>query len=251
MVDCARIVGNKADEKTFADLAERYRQEILQFHVKPDGKVTGDTQCAYAYVARLGLFEPKDEAALRQQFHERMKKDAFTVRTGFHGTGQLLPGLTNLGLVDDAARIILNEEGPGWGAMVKRGATTIWEHWDGKKADGSFGDAKMNSFNHYTFGGCGEWLMGDLVGLRSESPGFKTLRVEPVVIPGLDSAAGSFETPYGTVSNRWKRDGDNIHMELVVPPNSSARVILPDGEKSVTSGTHRFTWKERAMKSNK
>lgn len=244
MVDFAGIVGNTEDEKTFAALAERYRKQILDLHLQSDGKVTGDTQCAYAYVARLGLFESKQEQRLREQFHKRMESDEFTVRTGFHGTGQLLQGLTEIGLIDDAARTIFNEKGPGWGAMVQRGATTIWEHWDGKKADGSFYPPKMNSFNHYTFGGCGEWMMGYLVGLRPETPGFKTIRVEPVIIPGLDFAEGSFESPYGTVSNRWKRTGDTIAMQLVVPPNSSARVIVPSGETTVGSGTHQFTWKQ-------
>ncbi len=244
MVDFAAIVGNTQDEKSFAALAQRYRNQILDLHLQADGKVTGDTQCAYAYVARLGLFEPKQEKRLRQQFHKRMETDQFTVRTGFHGTGQLLQGLTEIGLVDDAARTILNEKGPGWGAMVTRGATTIWEHWDGKKADGSFYPPKMNSFNHYTFGGCGEWMMSYLVGLKPESPGFKTIRVQPVIIPGLKFAEGSFESPYGAISNRWQRDGDTVQMQLVVPPNSSARVILPSGETTVGSGKHQFTWKQ-------
>jgi alpha-L-rhamnosidase len=244
MVDFAGIVGNTEDEKTFAALAQRYRDQILDLHLQANGKVTGDTQCAYAYLARLGLFEPTQEKKLREQFHKRIVTDQFTVRTGFHGTRQLLQGLTEIGLIDDAARTILNEQGPGWGAMVKRGATTIWEHWDGKKADGSFYPPKMNSFNHYTFGGCGEWMMGYLVGLRPESPGFKTIRVQPVIIPGLDFAEGSFETPYGTVSNRWQRDGDSIQMEVIVPPNSDGRVIVPNGETKVGSGKHQFTWKQ-------
>lgn len=79
-------------------------------------------------------------------------------------------------------------------------------------------------------------------------------------IPGLDYASGSFETPYGTVSNHWKRINDRIAMKLVTPPNSTARVILPVGIKStqlqgksvspppggvdVGSGVFVFTWAE-------
>ncbi len=127
---------------------------------------------------------------MRAKFHHRMQADEFRVLTGFNGTGDLLPGLTAIGLAFDAAQTLLNEESPGWGAMVKLGATTIWEHWDGKKADGTFLEPNVNSFNHYTFGGCGEWMMGYLVGLRAETPGLKAVHVEPVIVPGLTMADG-------------------------------------------------------------
>ncbi len=258
MTDFARLAGNKADEATFTKLAERYRAEILRMHIQPDGKITGDTQCAYAYITRLGLYEPPQEKAIREQFRRRMEADAFSVQTGFHGTGQLLQGLSEIGLEDIAAQTVLNEKGPGWGAMVRRGATTIWERWESKGDDGSFYNPHMNSFNHYTFGGCGEWLMGYLVGLRPGAPGFKTIHVEPVVIEGIDWASGSFESPYGTVSNRWERQGNRIAMQLVIPPNSTARVVLPAGAKNIAldgkpagsaalevgSGTHAFSWAE-------
>lgn len=264
MVDCARLAGNTADEATFTRLAARYREEILRLHLKPDGKVTGDTQCAYAYLTRLGLYEPAQAAAIREQFRRRMETDRFTVQTGFHGTGHLLPGLSAMGLDDLAARTLLNEAGPGWGAMVRRGATTIWERWESKDDAGKYFAPQMNSFNHYTFGGCGEWMMGYLVGLRPAEPGFKLVRVEPVIAPGLTHAAGRFETPYGPISNRWERQAGRITMHLRIPPNSGARVILPataqqlthqgqsaeapaiDGRPTLTveSGDHVFTWTE-------
>jgi len=145
---------------------------------------------------------------------------------------------------------------------VKLGATTIWERWEGKNADGTFYSPKMNSFNHYTFGGCGEWMMGYLVGLREESPGFKIVRVEPTIVPDLTWASGSFESPYGTVSNRWERKDGRIAMRLAIPPNSAARVVLPIDSKDIRlesksisappggglevgSGKHEFTWAEQ------
>ena len=106
--------------------------------------------------------------------------------------------------------------------------------------------------------------MGYLVGLRAESPGFKIVHVEPTIISGLEWAAGSFESPYGTVANRWQRKEGRITMRLVIPPNSSARVVLPPAatdiafrggrisvppaggrpEVLVKSGTHEFSWAE-------
>lgn len=244
MADCARIVANEKDEKTFTDLADFYRSKVIADHILPDGTVNEDTQCGYAYISRYRLFNPEQEDAIRMAFSKRMKRADYNVLTGFHGTGQLLPALSEIGLVDEAAKTLLNDQGSGWGSMVRRGATTIWEHWDGKDDAGNFSKDQMNSFNHYTFGGCGEWMMGYLVGLRNETVGFKTIRVEPVVIPDLDYASGSFETPYGTVSNRWTRKGNAIEMTLTVPPNSAALVVLPNGDQRVGSGVHHFHWTE-------
>jgi alpha-L-rhamnosidase len=261
MADFAEIVGKPEDIRTFTDLAAHFRGEIISKHIAEDGTVTGDTQAAYAYVTRYSLHTPEKGPLLRKKFQERITTDKHGVRTGFHGTGNLLQGLSAIGLPEEAGKNLLNEEFPSWGCMVKRGATTIWEHWDSKNADGSFRSPKMNSFNHYTFGGCGEWMMGYLVGLRNDSPGFKTVRVEPTTISGLDHAAGSFESPYGRISNRWERKNGRITMHLTLPPNCTGLVVLPGTVKGVTkegkalttpptdpikvaSGTHHFTWTE-------
>ena len=264
MADFARLSGHGDDVRTFTDLANRLRATVISKHIAPDGTVSGNTQTGYAQVVRYHLFEPAQEQLLREKFHARMAADAFGVQTGFNGTGKLLPALCAIGLEKDAGSTILNEQFPGWGKMVKLGATTIWEHWDGKSADGTWQNPSMNSFNHYTFGGCGEWMMGWLVGLRAETPGFKTVRVEPTIIPNLTWVSGSIVSPYGTVSNRWERQNGRITMRLAIPPNSNARVILPSSAKDATlqgkalgtapvnghpeatvgSGTHEFMWRE-------
>lgn len=264
MVAFAQLTGQDDDVRTFTDLAERFRAEVISKHIAADGTVSGDSQTGYALIARYRLFEPAQEALVRERFHQRMVADNYGVMTGFHGTGHLLQGLSAMGLATDASKVILSEAYPGWGCMVKLGATTVWEHWDGKKADGTWHNPTMNSFNHYTFGGCGEWMMGWLVGLRAESPGFKVVRIEPVIVPDLTWAAGSFVSPYGTISNRWERKDGRITMRLVVPPNSTGRVILPLGAKdiqwqkkslpafvagaqaevTVESGSHEFSWGE-------
>lgn len=258
MVEFAKITNHSSDVEVFTNLASHYKDEIIVKHIKSNGIVDGDTQCAYAYISRYGLYLPEQKDSIRKQFKERMIKDKYCVLTGFHGTGHLLQGLSAIGLIDEASKLIINENAPGWGGMIKRGATTIWEHWDGKYDDGSYYSPKMNSFNHYTFGGCGEWLMGFLVGLREETNGFKKVRIEPTVIPDLDWVSGSFESPYGTVSNRWERKNGKITMQITIPSNSSGLVVLPqnankisiDGKSSnhqdieIGSGIFEIIWNE-------
>ncbi len=257
MAAFAEIAGKPDDVRRFTDLADHFRSEIIRKHVADDGTVTGDTQAAYAYISRYKLYDQARESLVREKFQQRMGADKHGVRTGFHGTANLLQGLSAIGLDHDAAMTILNEEFPSWGNMIQRGATTIWEHWDSKNEDGTFPSPKMNSFNHYTFGGCGEWMMGHLVGLRNGSPGFKSIRVTPTIVPGLTWVAGSFESPYGTVSNRWERKNGRVVMNLVVPPNCIATINLTTSARNIThqgdpvfslenigSGAHEITWRE-------
>ena len=123
MTDFARLTNNAKDIETFTKLAARYRQEIIDKHIAPDGKLNPDTQCAYAYVTRYGLYMPEQKAAIRANFQRRMEADSHTVKTGFHGTGNLLQALSAMGLNADASKTVLSEKSLGWGAMVRRGAT--------------------------------------------------------------------------------------------------------------------------------
>jgi alpha-L-rhamnosidase len=258
MIDFATITKHTTDVATFTNLAAQYKASIIAKNIQPNGIVDANTQCAYAYVARYGLYNAEQKELIKQQFKNRIIADNYSVLTGFHGTGNLLQGLTTIGLVNEASKIITNEKSPSWGGMVKRGATTIWERWDGKDDDGNFFSPYMNSFNHYTFGGCGEWMMGFLVGLQVQEAGFKTIRVEPTIIPDLNWVSGSFQSPYGTISNKWERKDGKITMSTSIPSNTTALIVFPQNSKKIMlnnksivipktgltigSGNYQFSW---------
>jgi alpha-L-rhamnosidase len=110
---------------------------------------------------------------------------------------------------------------------VKHGATTIWERWDGWTPEKGFQDPGMNSFNHYSLGSCGEFLFGGIGGIRPASPGFKTIRVEPVIRNGLTWAKTSYDSIHGKIATDWKLDGNRLALEVVVPANTTATVYVP------------------------
>lgn len=90
---------------------------------------------------------------------------------------------------------------------------------------------QLNSITHYTFGY--DWMMKYCVGLQNANHGYKTVQVKPTIIPDLDRASGSFESPYGIVSNKWERKNGQITMTVEIPANSTAKVILPAGIKNI------------------
>jgi alpha-L-rhamnosidase len=109
--------------------------------------------------------------------------------------------------------------------------------------DGTINPGEMTSFNHYALGAVADWLHRTVAGLAPAAPGYRRLRVAPLPGSGIRSAAATHETPYGTASVSWTLDGAEFELELVVPPNTTAEVALPDGSDPVEvgSGRHAFT----------
>ena len=118
----------------------------------------------------------------------------------------------------------------------------MWERWNSyTKADG-FGDAKMNSFNHYAYGAIGQWMYEYIAGLKATLPGYREIRVAPHPGGGLTQASATLETVYGTARSAWQLQDNTMKLQVTVPPNTTCVVALPDGrELRVGSGEHAFT----------
>jgi alpha-L-rhamnosidase len=110
--------------------------------------------------------------------------------------------------------------------------------------DGSINPGGMTSFNHYAFGAVADWLHRTVAGIAPAAPGYRRLRFEPRPGPGVTTAAAPHETPYGTAAVGWTlSDGTAFDLDVTVPPNTTASVVLPDGSVPVEvgSGRHTFT----------
>src|SRR5690606_436196 len=112
---------------------------------------------------------------------ELLKDNKFHLTTGFVGTPYLNLVLSANGLNDIAYKLLLQQDYPSWLYPVTKGATTIWEHWDGIKPDGSFWSASMNSFNHYAYGAIGDWLYRCVAGIDTDEQlaGYKHIHIKP------------------------------------------------------------------------
>jgi alpha-L-rhamnosidase len=181
--------------------------------------------------------------------------------TGFIGVAHLLPALSETGRTDLAYKLLTNEKYPSWMFSIKKGATTIWERWNGILENGEFNDFGMNSFNHYSFGAVGEWMYGTVAGIELDEtePGYKHILIKPQPGGGLTSASAKLETIHGTVATDWKISGNTFTLSLTVPVNTTANVYLPfdkdvlergatprataDGSYAVGSGTYEFSAK--------
>ena len=164
------------------------------------------------------------------------------VSTGVVGIQQLMRTLTHYGRTDLALRLATDTTYPSWGYMARRGATTIWELWNGDT-----GDPSMNSANHVMLlGDLLLWEYEYLAGIRPLEPGYTTIELRPTVPDGLNRVDCTYRSVSGTIESHWHRNGDLFEWDIVIPPNTTAEVYLPTAdnhaEKQILgSGRHRFT----------
>ena len=196
------------------------------------------TQTEHVLAAHFGLSPDPQKTA--DALAEMVVEAGVQLRTGFVGTPYLLHVLADYGHGDLAWSLLLRREYPGWLYPVTKGATTVWERWNGIKEDGSFESASMNSFNHYAYGAVADWVFEQAAGIRhgEEHAGFTELLYAPHADPRVGWLQAKLLTRQGPVSAFWQWEEDGVRYELDTPV--PALVRLPGGEKKVAPGTYTF-----------
>jgi alpha-L-rhamnosidase len=239
----AALLGYTQDAAYYRDQAELARAAWLATYVSPMWRIVSDAQTAYAMALEYGIVtDPAARQAMGDRLAFLVRRDGYRIGTGFVGTPLVPDALTSTGHVAQAARMLLQTGCPSWLYSVTMGATTVWERWDSLLPDGSINPGEMTSFNHYALGAIADWLHRRVGGIAPGEPGYRSLDIAPVPLPGLDWAKAALRTPYGLATVEWRRSGSSIEVDVVVPANADAIVRLPDGEvHAVGAGSHRWT----------
>ena len=237
MAKTAALLGKDKDVEHYSDLAERVRAAYRHEFVRPDGTMfcgaaSGKSQTAFLLTLAFDMLEEWKRQDCFEWFVKLLEVQDWHLRTGFVGTPLLNPVLSRFGRTDIAYRLLLEDTFPSWLHMVKMGATTIWECWDGYLEDEGFAPAGMNSLNLYAKGCVGEWICSVVGGiaLDPEVPAFKRFRIGPQPGAGIDGAEMRYESRYGEILCRWRKEAGVFAVETRIPPNTSALVVLPCGE---------------------
>ncbi|WP_159599610.1 family 78 glycoside hydrolase catalytic domain [Agromyces humi] len=234
---CA-ILGRDEDAACYAASAERIADAWRQAYLRPDGTTTTDTQAAYVRALAFGLVPDELREAAADRLVALITAAGTHVGTGFLATGDLLPVLADHGRADVAYELLQQRSAPSWRYMLDRGATTVWEDWEGID---EHGDAH-ESLNHYSKGAAMRFLHTHTLGLRqdADSIGWERVVIEPVPGGGLTWARGSHDGPQGTITVEWRIEGERMSLTADIPSGTSARVVMPDGaEHRIPAG--RFT----------
>ena len=149
------------------------------------------------------------------------------LRTGFLGTPLLSEVLDETGETDLMYKILFNETYPSWFYSINQGATTIWERWNSYSKEEGFNPMRMNSLNHYAYGAIGEWMYERVAGIAPLEVGYKKICIAPQVRQPLTSASASLNTPYGKTSSSWEIKDGQFNLDVIVPPNTTALIVIP------------------------
>ena len=212
-------------------------------HSPVDTVRKGVTQTAITLILHFGLCEEDERPALAAKLVELIRENDGRMTTGFVGTPYLLHVLSAHGYTDVAYSLLMQERNPSWLYSVTHGATTMWEHWNSLKEDGSFWSTDMNSFNHYAYGAVFDWIFGVSSGIKpvAADPAYKTVEIAPHPDKCLGWADASIESRNGLIRSYWYYKGETVYYEFDIPAGVTANVSLPSGKAyTLTGGSYRF-----------
>ncbi len=232
----AGILGRKADEQTYSQLAGQIKEAYARNFFDPKtGQFAGTTQTAKAMALYFDLVPEKERGnvafSLEKDVHFRHNNH---LSTGFIGTKYLMSALADTGRIDLAYHVAIQTTYPSWGYMLEKDATTIWEQWE------EWSTPWMNSHNHPALASVGAWFYQALAGIHQETGGeaYRHLRIAPPLVEGLSWVSASIDTIRGPVSSSWNRAVGKNTLEVTVPVNSDAEIVIPV-EQDMTETTLR------------
>ena len=225
----AEILGKPADARRYADIAENAKKAYRHSCTK-NGMIRSERQCEYVRPIAFGLLDGEEISQAADALNALVVKNHYHLNTGFLSTPDLCRVLAENGHADTAYGLLLQEDCPGWLYAVKKGATTIWETWDGVRADGTVHD----SLNHYSYGAISGWLFSGVCGIKLEAG---KLSIRPCPGKELGYAKAEWHSPVGTIRSAWEYRGDTIVFDFSVPV--PATIELPNGKRyELKEGEH-------------
>ena len=223
----ASLLGKSADRDHYTRFSQFVREAFRRRFVGRDGWLTTETQTGYAIALGFDLLSAEERSPAGDRLAQLVEEAGTHLATGFLGTPLVMPALSDTGHHDLACRLLRQDSYPSWLFEVANGATSIWERWNGWTPDQGFYAPRMNSFNHYAFGAVGDWMYRYLAGLQPVEPGYRRTEIYPRPGGGFTSARAAHTSLYGEHVSDWRLADGQLQVDVQVPPNTSAAVLLP------------------------
>ena len=261
MKNVAEVLGKKEDAARFEEMYKNRKAFFNKIFINEEGKTLGlvggsrgfgpvgpaqpefklaDTQTSYAVGLALGVFSDENMAKMAKNLAETIERQnedddgvlrpEYSLMTGFIGTAWVSKALSDNGYNAQAYELLQNNQYPSWLYSIEQGATSIWERLNGYTVENGFGGNNgMNSFNHYSFGAVGQWMLAYSLGIERDEPGFQKFKLQPTPDPTgkMTWAEGYYDSMYGRIYSKWEVKNGQLIYEATVPANTSATLYLP------------------------
>ena len=234
MIEIAEYFGKQQDKALFEKYRDGCTKAYRELITLPGYTLDTDRQAKLVRPLYMHLLDKKQEAYAKHRLIQAMENYRWRLGTGFLSTPFILDVLADID-IEYAYRLLENEEMPGWLFMPKNGATTIWESWEGTKAQGG-----IASLNHYSKGAVCEWLFKTMCGIRVDEKNHFTIAPRPG--GHFTHANAVYNSVYGRVESGWKKQSAGYVFTVRIPCNTTAEIVLPNGSrKQVSAGEYQFT----------
>ncbi len=216
----AELLGKTEEAAAYRQEAEAIaRATQREFFNADNNSYAGGEQLYEAMPLLMGVVPESLQTPVMDRLeHEIVVSKKGHIDTGIHGTAYLIKLLLQRNRNDLVFQMANQRTYPGWGYMLDRGATTLWEQWDGQ-----------NSLLHSSFVSIGSWFIEGLAGIRLDpnQPGYKHFLIRPGIVGDLHWARGEFDSLYGKIGSEWKVTAGQLLLTIDVPPNTSATIFVP------------------------
>ena len=233
MAEIAEVLEKAEDKKRFSEYAEKAKIGYGKLIECPKFSLDTDRQAKLVRPLYMGLLNEKQAEFAKKRLITALEHYDWRLGTGFLSTPFILYVLEDID-VEYAYKLLENEQMPGWLFMPKMNANTIWESWEGTQAQGG-----IASLDHYSKGAVLEWVVSEMCGIQVS--GENEFTIAPKAGGHFTFAKCEYQSVYGKVKSDWRRENGKTVYTISVPANTTAKVVLPDGEKTLTAGEYEFT----------
>lgn len=221
--ELALELGHNEDALFFENVSEKARLAYREAFLGSE-KINTERQALYVRPLFMDLFNLNEKENATAGLADLIKRNGDKLNTGFLSTGEICRVLTDNGQNEKAYDLLLQTDYPGWLYAVTKGATTVWERWDGINENGEARD----SLNHYAYGAVTGWLVDRSAGITIKKD---DIIIRPFPDERIKHLNVTYDSPVGRIGSKWVYNADTIEFEIEVPTGKVAQIILPDGTK--------------------
>ena len=233
MAEIAGVLGKQDDKKRFSEYAEKAKIGYGKLIECPKFSFDTDRQAKLVRPLYMNLLNEGQAEFAKKRLIAALDNYEWRLGTGFLSTPFILYVLEKID-VEYAYKLLENEQMPGWLFMPKMNANTIWESWEGTEAQGG-----IASLDHYSKGAVLEWVFSEMCGVKVS--GENEFTIAPKVGGKFTFAKCEYQSVYGKVKSGWQRGNGVTTYKIVIPANTTAKIVLPDGERTVHAGEYEYT----------
>jgi len=225
------LYSNKADEIKTAfnskfllseKLLEKFEvNEYKHIQVSPltDRAISQTSNALPLYLKMVP--EDKEKAIINTLIEGIKNSFACHIDTGIIGTRYIFEVLTTYGYPEIAYKMLTQTSYPGYGYMIKEGATTLWERWEKLDSSG------MNSYNHIMFGSVDTWFYNTLVGIKCLKSGWNSFQIKPFIPDEMNYACASLKTIRGLIYCAWEKTNYKFKLTVSIPVGCKVKMWIP------------------------